>query len=486
MISSIAWVPRGVARRVPIKHQIDKDELDAWRQDAIEESAAAQGSDAEEPETEDAVARARAVAAAITSTGGRTGTTASIEDALAQLDMEHYDDTDEEDNILVRAFGTTMPEDVMEDDTDSSDADDVEIRPSDFVILAGRTEDDVSNLEVWIYEELSDGTEPNMYVHHDIPLPSFPLAMAWLNCDPLGQRDTANMVAIGTMEPGIEIWDLDVVDAIEPVTTLGGPKKQALDDPEKKKKKKKKKQPPKLREGSHEDSVLGLSWNTQFRNVLASASADWSVKVWDVAKAACEHTLRHHQAKVQAVSWNPVEAPVLLSGAFDGGVCLVDARAPQAAPLMWKVSSDVEALTWHSGSPTCFLVSSDDGLVTCFDARGGAGSPPVFRLSAHDKATSCMAFSSGATNLLATGSTDKKVKLWSLGENQPSLLATRDLQVGAVFSVGFSLDEPRLLGAAGAGGVVSVWDVSVEASVAQHFPRLRGAGAAPPGDETEE
>ncbi len=47
----------------------------------------------------------------------------------------------------------------------------------------------------------ADG-EGNIYVHHDLLLPAFPLCLAWMDCDPSGQRDRANMVAVGTMEPG--------------------------------------------------------------------------------------------------------------------------------------------------------------------------------------------------------------------------------------------------------------------------------------------
>ncbi len=80
-------------------------------------------------------------------------------------------------------------------------------------------------------------------MHHDILLPAFPLCSAWLDCSPGGPSSVhANMVAVGTMEPGIEIWDIDVVDAVEPAATLGGEEKTATgqEAPEDKKKKNKK------------------------------------------------------------------------------------------------------------------------------------------------------------------------------------------------------------------------------------------------------
>lgn len=52
-----------------------------------------------------------------------------------------------------------------------------------------------------------------MYVHHDIMLPCFPLCLAWLDCSlsTPGGAERANLVAVGSMQAGIEIWDLDVV-----------------------------------------------------------------------------------------------------------------------------------------------------------------------------------------------------------------------------------------------------------------------------------
>ena len=94
-----------------------------------------------------------------------------------------------------------------------------------------------------MYNDVEDA----LYVHHDILLPSFPMTMEWLHFDP-GESSKSNLVAIGSMNPVIDVWDLDLVDSLEPVFSLG------------QKGSKKRKRP----HIGHKDAVLSLAWN---RNV---------------------------------------------------------------------------------------------------------------------------------------------------------------------------------------------------------------------------
>ena len=179
-----------------------------------------------------------------------------------------------------------------------------------------------------------------------------------------------NYIAVGTLDPEIEIWSLDVVDAMYPDMVLGRPDKTAAHVPVplgtgKKKRKKTKERPAST--AHHVDAVLSLSWNKTHRNLLASASADRTVKLWDLSRDPTisgvgeegQGALRSfaiHKDKVQAVQWNQHEPTVLLTGSYDRTVRTFDSRAPEAG-VGAALGADVEALRWDPWEAHSFYVS---------------------------------------------------------------------------------------------------------------------------------
>lgn len=212
-----------------------------------------------------------------------------------------------------------------------------------------------------------------------------PLCLEWLDFPPpAGEATTpakaqGSYIAVGTLDPDIEIWSLDVLEGMYPDAVLGKPPGESSAPPviepeessaaegaaiggKKKKKKNKKKKLAKPAAGAeyHVDSVLALSWNRTHRNLLASASADCTVKLWDLSLPAHSPALRSfdvHSDKVQALEWNQKEPTVLLSGSWDKSVRVFDSRAPDSA-LGVKTECDIECVKWNSWAPHEFFVRS--------------------------------------------------------------------------------------------------------------------------------
>lgn len=239
---------------------------------------------------------------------------------------------------------------------------------------------DFASLEVHVYEP----TSGNLFVHHDIPLPSFPLALAHGDISPSGQA--GNFCAVGTFSPGIEVWNLDVLNALEPCCILGGEDTSAADElmklnmtraaSGKKLKKKILSNSGGLRPESHTDAVMSLSWNKVHRQVLASGSADTTIKIWDITKAngSGENpnaaTFYHHKDKVQSVTWHPTEGTLLATGSYDKTVALVDARNSSSQNCKRvKIVADCESIQWDPFHSQYLTVATEDGTISCWDVR---------------------------------------------------------------------------------------------------------------------
>ena len=371
---------------------------------------------------------------------------------------------------------------MQENEEEDEEREDLQVLGSDNMVIAAKVEDEVAHLEIYVYEDEVD----NLYVHHDIMLPAIPLCVEWLDL-PVGKgtadvNSKGNFVAVGTFDPDIELWDLDTIDSMYPNAILGqGGEETKTENADKKKEKKKRKKSKKANDYYHVDAVLSLAANKQHRNLLASSSADKTVKLWDLTTQKCAKSYSRHSDKVCSIAWHPKEATVLLSGSYDRTLVAADLRATDTTNVpRWGVESDIETVAWNPHDPNYFYVTTESGMMHYHDLRNAPTSPetskPVWTLQAHGESISSFDINPAIPGFLATGSTDKEAKLWNVQPTGPSMVVSRNLGVGKVFTTKFGPDPEVAfrLAVGGSKGNVQIWDTSTNAAVRNAFAHRVG------------
>jgi periodic tryptophan protein 1 len=443
------WVKKGFCRPIPIEYQ----------------------------EEEEKFTEVKNIEALMKKKGKLTGeetikeTTTKIEEELENLDLNPNKETEETPN-----FCTELSEFYVEkkeikendenenypegfDEISDEEQEDFTIHNTDSVIVCGTAQDDFSNLEIYIYDEINQ----NLYVHHDIMLSVYPLCIEWLPIDLSSSNSSnnkANYAIVGSFLPEIEIWNLDLIEAIEPELVLGQSEEEMGGKSALKKLKKKKKESDLV----HTDAVLCLNSNPFNKAILASGSADKKIIIWDIATGKNLRTIKEHKDKVQIVKWNRCEDNVLLSGAFDKTVRLFDMRT-QAEGMTVKLSSDIESADWCPLNSYQFLTSFEDGRIELYDIRKMG---PVFDFKAHKKAVTNVSFSFKHSGLFSSVSLDGYVKIWDgeklIEENNvvaPNMIMEKYLKqsTGEIFTCAFSPDSENTIAAGGSKGELFIWQL---------------------------
>ena len=222
---------------------------------------------------------------------------------------------------------------------------------------------------------------------------------------------------------------------------------------------------------------MSISWNKVHRQVLASGSADCTVKLWDITQANTPKenagTFHHHKDKVQSVLWHPQEGTLLATGSYDRTVALIDARGPQDSVKRVKIPADCEALAWDPHNPQNLTAASEDGTITCWDVRKFSTKTPLWSMVANEYGgVSDLSYNPNVSGMLVSCSVDKTVTLWDTQNamnSQPHACGSKDMEVGKLYTVNFYPSSPWLLGCAGGGKEIALWDMTREAPIQKRF-----------------
>ena len=226
--------------------------------------------------------------------------------------------------------------------------------------------------------------------------------------------------------------------------------------------------------GGHANWVTGVSFISNGK-ILASASGDKTVKLWDTATGKLIQTLTGHTNWVTGVSFIS-DGKILASASRDRTVKLWDT---QTGKLIKTLTGHTEWVTGVSFSRNGKMLASASGdkTVKLWDTATGTEIKP---LSGHIDWVYGVSFSRNG-KMLASASSDNTVKLWDTATGKQ--IKTLTGHTYSVNGVSFSPDGKMLASASG-DKKVKLWDTQTGKEIktlAGHTEWVHGVSFSPDG-----
>ena len=164
----------------------------------------------------------------------------------------------------------------------------------------------------------------------------------------------------------------------------------------------------------HQESVHSIVWSPNGK-MIASASDDHTVQIWDAGTGATVFSYAGHSDQVHTVTWSP-DGRFIASGSVDQTVRVWAASSGHDLVVYYPHNTEVDTISWAPGPDSRYIVSGskDEGAPnnSSIQAWDCTTSCRAFNISGYDRALS-VAWSPDGT-LIASGHGDEYARVWEL------------------------------------------------------------------------
>jgi WD40 repeat protein len=196
-------------------------------------------------------------------------------------------------------------------------------------------------------------------------------------------------------------------------------------------------------------------------NLLASASQDQTIKLWQLDTGQCLQTLRGHRSWVSSVAWS-FDGKVLASGSCDNTIKLWCVSMGTCLQTLQGHSDMISTIDWNRDQYR-LASGSADTTVKIWDTNTG---DCLCTLQGHTNVVYAVAWSPDG-KILASAAQDQTIKLWDGQTGE--CLKTLSGHNGSVFSIAWSPDG-QLLASGSQDQTVKLWDMRLGSEQFEPLP----------------
>ncbi|NXN85959.1 WDR17 protein, partial [Bombycilla garrulus] len=228
-----------------------------------------------------------------------------------------------------------------------------------------------------------------------------------------------------------------------------------------------------LRDLGHVETIFDCKFKPDNPDLLATASFDGTIKVWDINTLSAVYTSPGNEGVIYSISWAPGNLNCIAGGTSRNGGFIWDVRKGKMITRFSEHGKNgIFCIAWSHKDSKRIATCSSDGFCIIRTIDGN-----VLHKYKHPAAVFGCDWSQNNKDMIATGCEDKNVRVYYLATSSDQPLKVFTGHTAKVFHVRWSPLREGILCSGSDDGTVRIWDYTQDACInvlSGHTAPVRG------------